>query len=102
MEVPMISIEWLRDLTICIAGLLSTAAIIFMAILVFTFYRRLKPILESVKTTAATVEGISSCIRDDLVRPLAEIVAIIQGLKQGITAISNMFKERQKGGDSNE
>lgn len=93
------SIEWLRDLVICIAGLLSTAAIISVAVLAFTAYRRVKPILESIKTTAANVEGISSCVRDDLVKPLAEIVAIVQGLKQGINAIINMFK--QKGGDSN-
>ena len=91
------SIEWFRDLVICIAGLAFTAAIIFMVVLVYSCYRRMRPILDSIKATSSAVQGISSCIRDDLARPLAEVVAIVQGVTQGISAISSLFKK--KGGE---
>jgi uncharacterized protein YoxC len=92
------SIEWFRDLAICIAGITFAVAAIFIAALAYSYYRRIKPIIESIKATSSNIQGISECIRDDLARPLAEIIAIIQGITQAINAITNMFKK--KGGDS--
>ncbi len=91
------SMEWFRDLVICIAGLLSTAAIIFVAVLAYSCYRRIKPIMESIKATSSAVQGISSCVREDLARPLAEVVAIVQGVTQGINAVSSLFKKKEGG-----
>ena len=91
------SIEWFRDLVICIAGIVSAAAIIFIGVLAYACYRRIRPILDSLKTATSAVQGISSCVRNDLARPLAEVVAIVQGVTQGINAISSLFKK--KGGE---
>ena len=93
------SIEWFRDLVICIAGLVSAGAIIFVAVLAYSCYRRARPILDSINATTATVQGISSCVRDEVARPLAEVVAIIQGVSQGINAATRLFKKQKGGSD---
>ena len=93
------SIEWFRDLAICIAALISTAAIVFIAVLVYACYRKVSPVIDSVKSTTATVQGISSCVRDDIARPLAEVIAIIQGVSQGINVVSKLFKQKEEGGN---
>ena len=46
------SIEWFRDLVLCIFGLGATVVLIFLAVLAFLLYRRLQPALDSMKTTA--------------------------------------------------
>ena len=56
------SIEWLRDLAVCIFGLGATVVIIFIGVLAFLLYRRLKPILDSVIATTKTMENIASCV----------------------------------------
>ena len=91
------SIEWFRDLIICIGGIVSITAIIFVTVLAYSCYRRMKPILDSIETTSTTVQGISTCVRDDLARPLAELVAVVQGVTQGIKAVSSLFKKKEGG-----
>ena len=93
------SIEWFRDLVICITALLSTGAIIFVALLAYSFYRRTRPILDSIRATTTNIEGLSSCVRDDVARPLSEVVAIIQGVSQGINAATKLFKKQKGGSD---
>ena len=93
------SIEWFRDLVICITALLSTGAIIFVALLAYSWYRRTRPILDAIRATTTTIQGLSSCVRDDVARPLAEVVAIIQGVSQGINAATRLFKKQKGGSD---
>ena len=64
------TIEWFRDLVVCIFGLGVTVVVIFIAVLAFLLYRRLRPILDSVKTTTKTVENLSSCVEVEVARPL--------------------------------
>ena len=92
-------IEWFRDLFICIFGLVAAVVFIFIAVLLFKIYRRGKTILDSMKTTAKTIQGISSYTGDEVIKPLMQIAAIIQGIRQGIEAISKLFK-KHKGGEN--
>ncbi len=87
------SIDWFRDLVISIFGLVATGVLIFIAILLYSLYRRARPILDSIKTVSATIEGISSHVRDEVARPLAEVAAIVQGVSRGIDAITKLFKK---------
>ena len=93
------NIEWLRDLIICIWGLLSTAVLIFVAVLVYSLYRRAKPVLDSMKTTSANIQKISTCVRDEVARPLVEVAAIVQGVNQGINMVTKLFKKDKGGSD---
>ena len=87
------SIEWLRDLVICIFGLGAMLAIICIAVIVFILYFRVKPIINSIKTTTKTVENISTSVEEEVVKPLVQVAAFVQGLRQ----VVGRFSRRQEG-----
>ena len=91
------SIDWFRDLVICIFGLVAAGALIFIAVLSFLLYRRVRVILDSVKATSKTIQGLSSYVGDEVVKPVIEVAAIIQGIRQGIDTISRFFKKKEGG-----
>ena len=93
------SIEWFRDLAIVILGLGVTIVAIFIGILAFLLYRKLRPILDSVKAATKTVENVSSCVGEEIARPLAKVAAFIQGVRQAINLFSGL--SRKKGGGRN-
>lgn len=93
------SIDWLRDLIIVIFGLVATGVLIFLTVLLYSVYRRIRPILDSVKTTSKTIEGICSYAGDEVAKPLMQVVAFIQGIRQGINVISKFFKKKKGGGN---
>ena len=93
------SIDWLRDLVIAISGLVLIGVLIFVAVLSFSLYRRIRAILDSIKTTSRTVQGISSYVGDEVAKPLIQVVALIQGMRQGIDTISKLFKKKEGGKD---
>ena len=90
-------IDWFRDLVICICGLVATGVSIFIAVLLFSLYRRTKTILDSVKATSKTIQGLSSYVGDEVVKPVIELAAIIQGVRQGIDTVSRLFKKKEGG-----
>lgn len=91
------SIEWFRDLAIVILGLGVTIVVIFIGILAFLLYRKLRPILDSVKVATKTVENVSSCVGEEIARPLAQVAAFVQGVRQAINLFSR-FSRRKEGG----
>ena len=91
------SIDWFRDLVICIFGLVAAGVLIFIAVLSFLLYRRVRVILDSVKATSKTIQGLSSYVGDEVVKPVIEVAAIIQGVRQGIDTISRFFKKKEGG-----
>ena len=90
-------IDWFRDLVICIVGLVTAGVLIFITVLAFSLYRRIKVILDSVKATSKTIQGLSSYVGDEVVKPVIEVAAIIQGVRQGIDTISRLFKKKEGG-----
>ncbi len=91
------SIDWFRDLVISIFGLVAAGVLIFIAVLLFLLYRRVRVILDSVKATSKTIQGLSSYVGDEVVKPVIEVAAIIQGVRQGIDTISRFFKKKEGG-----
>jgi len=102
-------IEWFRDLIICILGVITIAVLILFAVLVYSIYRksqyllatidliceRANSILDNIESTTETVHGIVSNIKEAVVNPVAQIIAIIQGIRQGINLVSNLFKKEE-------
>ena len=88
------SIEWLRDLAICILGFGATVVIIFIGVLAFLLYRRLRPILDSLKATTKTMQDISSCVEEEVTRPLIQVASFVQGVRQAIGLVSRFSKEK--------
>lgn len=92
-------IGWFRDLVICIAGLVMTGVVIFVAVLLYLLYNRARSVLDSMKATSATLHEISFMVKDEVVRPAVQLVTLIRGIFQGIDLVSRFFKrEEQEGG----
>ncbi len=90
------SIEWFSDLVICIFGLAVTVAVIFLAVLAFLFYRRLRPVLDSLKATTKTVENLSSCVEVEVAGPLAQVAAFVQGIRQAVSLVRGFTKRKEE------
>ena len=88
------SIEWFRDLAVCILGVGATVTIVFIGILAFLLYRKLSPILDSAKKTVKTVENLSSCVEEEVARPLAQVVAFVQGITQAVNVVGRFTRRK--------
>ena len=88
------SIEWLRDLSICILGMGATLVVIMIGVIALLLYIKLRPVLNSMKTITKTAENISSCMEEEVVRPLAQVAAAVQGLGQAIGLFRRFSKRK--------
>ncbi len=107
-------IGWFRDLVICIWGLVAAIVLIFVAILVFSLYRKTKvvlnsideatqqgkQILTSVESSASVVQNMVSTVDQDLFKPLMQIVAIAQGVRYGVDMFSKFFNAKKGGSNA--
>ena len=91
------SIDLFRDLVSSISGLVVTGVLIFIAVLLYLLYRKTSSILDSAQATSKTIKGVSSYIGDEVVKPVVQIVAIAQGIRQGIDTVSKFFKKKGEG-----
>ena len=98
--VVAMSIEWFSDLVISIFGLVATVVIIVLAVLAILCYRRLRPILDSIKAATRTVENLSNTVESEVARPLAQVAAFVQGIRQAVGLVSHFT--RRKGEDEDE
>lgn len=93
------SIEWFRDLVIAIAGLVLIGVLILFAILSYSLYRRARAILNSAKAVSKTIQDISDYAGGGVAKPLVQVVAIVQGIRQGVDTFSKIFKKKKGGGN---
>jgi hypothetical protein len=102
-----VGIEWFRDLVICIWGFLAIVFIVIIAILIMLLYRRLQKILnavdtmctkcnsilDSVENTTTNLQSFISSLKEEIMNPLAQIMAVFQGIRQFIN-IFTQFKKK--------
>ena len=107
-------IAWFRDLIICISGLVSIVVLIFIAVLSYSFYRkagsvidsmssfyrRTGSVLDSIEATSATMKGVVCSVRDEMVSPMVQVLAIVQGIRQGINIANKFFRKKEEGGEN--
>ena len=79
-------------MVIIVAGAVLVMVIIFRAVLDFLLYRKKMAIMASFEIAAKNMEKISSYFSAEVVKPLSQIIAVFQGISQGIGAIRNIFK----------
>ena len=89
------SIEWFRDLVLIIWGIGSTVVIVVIGVLAIMFYRRMRPALDSLKTTTKTVENITSVVGENVVGPLSKVVAFVQGMRQAANLVSQLRNKKE-------
>ncbi len=90
------SIEWFRDLVVCIFGLGATIAVIILVVLAFILFIRIQPVLKSLKTTTRTVENITTCVEEEVVKPIAQIAAFVQGIRQAVGMVGRFTKKKEE------
>ena len=90
------TIEWFRDLTIIIYGLVGAVFLIVIGIMAFSLFRRLQVILDSLKVTSSNIQEISTVAKEQMVRPIMQVGGIFQGITRWIEMISGYFKKSKK------
>jgi hypothetical protein len=95
MGVATVSIEWFRDLMLCIFCVGATAGVVILVVLAFLLYFRLKPLLDSMKQTARTVARVSSAVENELAGPLAQIISFVQGIRQAVGFVNRFIKKEE-------
>ena len=88
--------DWFRDLVISILGLVAAGVLIFIAVLLYSLYRRTRFILDSVKIIVRTIQGISSYVEEEVVKPVIQVVALIRGIRQGVDTIRKIFEKKEE------
>jgi butyrate kinase len=90
-----VSIEWFRDLVLCIFGLSTTVVVLLIGVLAFICYRRITPIIDSLKTTTRTVENLTSAVEEQVAEPLAKVAAFVQGVRQAVSLVGGLRKNKE-------
>jgi large-conductance mechanosensitive channel len=91
-----VSIEWFRDLVICVFGLGATVAVVIFVVLAFILFFKIMPILSSMKKTTRTIQNISSCVESEVARPLAQVAAFAQGIRQAVDLVGRFTKKKEE------
>ena len=84
--------EWFRDLSIVILALVTSAVLIFAAVLTYRLYRITKSTLLLIKATSKIAYDTVSLMQEGL-KPLLSILTLIKGISGGFQGISKMFKK---------
>lgn len=101
------NISELRDLIIVIWGIIGIIALtvisILMAVLMLTFYRYMKPLIDAMQVTLGKVDATVSKVQevldytsDNVVKPLIHLASVIQGASRGFSIIEKFFKRGGK------
>ena len=86
--------EWFRDLVIIIFGLVGTVALVIQTLLRLQTYKRVKEVLDSVKTTTHTVEEITKTVDAELAGPLGQVVSVLRGVREGLGFFSSFRRKK--------
>jgi len=94
-EVPVVELSSWRDIILIIWGLVATVAIVFIAVIIFLFYRKTISLLDSTDLMVAKVSDIVDYVNKEVVRPVSRFGTMIQGIIQGISIFSSIFKKKE-------
>ena len=87
-------IDWVRDLVIIISGSLSVVALIIIIVVLLLMYFRVRSILDSVKKITRKVQEVSTYVGDEVIKPVTQVVTIIEGIRQGIDGVRRIFRKK--------
>jgi len=87
----------LRDLFIIIFAVVGIGAAVFVSLMAFVLYRKLRDILDSGRAITGDIRSITSSVSQDLVKPLASISGIVQGVAKVLEILFERKKEDKDG-----
>ena len=83
----------LRDLFIIIFAVLGIGAMLFVSVMMFVLFRKLRDILDSGRSITGDIRSITSALSQDVVKPLASISGIVQGVARVLEFLFDRRKE---------
>lgn len=86
------TIEWFRDLVIVIFGLVTTLAVLSLLVMAIIAFVKIKYIMNAAQKISGDVKDISACVKEEVVKPLAQVASVVQGIRQA----AGMFGSRKK------
>ncbi len=88
-------IQWLRDLIICIYGIVGIVLIIFIFVIGIILYRKTTAILDSIKATTERLDNIVNSIKQNFVEPVLGITVLLKGLRHSLNSIIKLFRKSE-------
>ena len=88
------TLQVVRDIAITAYCIVAIGALVFISILAFSVYSRLRQLLDSSLGTVKAVERFVNFIAD--ADAITRIAAVIQGVRQGLGSAAQFFKGGEK------
>lgn len=82
-----------RDVILIIWGLAATITMVFIAVLMFLFYRRTVSVMESTDAMVAKVSNMVEYVDAEVVQPVSRLGAVVKGIIQGISIFTGAYKK---------
>ncbi|MFW6125830.1 MAG: hypothetical protein ACOC58_01870 [Chloroflexota bacterium] len=90
------SLAELRDLFIVIFSITGIVAIIFLAIITFLLFRRIRNILDAWGVTVGNIRDITTLFSENIAKPLASIAGVVQGISRFFEFITRPMKRKEE------
>jgi hypothetical protein len=88
-----------RDIFLIIWSLVATVAIVFISVILFLFYRKTISVLESTDLMVNKAGDIVDYLNEEIVGPVSRFGTMVQGIAQGISIFSSIFKKKKESKD---
>jgi hypothetical protein len=85
-----------RDVILIIWGLVASVTIVFIAVILFLFYRKTSALIESTDLMVARAGDIIDYLESEVVRPVSRLGTMIRGITQGIGIFSSIFNKKEE------
>jgi hypothetical protein len=85
-----------RDVILIVWGLVATAAMVFISVILYLFYRKTVSLLDSTDMLIGKVSDITDYVNAEVVVPVSRFSTMVQGIIQGISIFSSVFKKEEK------
>jgi uncharacterized membrane protein YbhN (UPF0104 family) len=84
-----------RDIILIIWGLVASVAIVFIAVILFLFYRKTTALIESTDLLVARTGDIIDYLNSEVVKPVSRLGTMIKGITQGVSIFSSIFNKKE-------
>jgi hypothetical protein len=95
-EVTLVELSMWRDIIFIVWGLVATVAMVFISVILFLFYRKTVSLLDSTDMLIARVSDIADYVNAEVVGPVSRFGTMVQGIIQGISIFSSVFKKKEE------
>lgn len=85
-----------RDVILIVWGLVATAAMVFISVILFLFYRKTVSLIDSTDMLIDKASDIADYVNARVVAPVSRFGTMVQGIIQGISIFSSIFSKKEE------